>query len=70
MKYNDLQELQDAYMSGELKHPVTLDNDDTHVSAPVTADENGKWHRVFDGGHPRELLEAALDMLGIPWQGA
>jgi hypothetical protein len=71
MKYENLKQLQQAYVSGELTQPVTLDNDDTHLSIPVDpADPDGEWAEVFDGGHPQELLEAALDLLGIPHQGA
>lgn len=70
MKYETLAQLRDAYARGEVSVPVTLDNDDTFLSVPVSDDPNAEWREVFDGGHPHELLEAALDLLGIPHQGA
>ena len=53
-----LAELREAYARGEVTDPVMLDNDQ------VTAYVNGD--RVFDS-HPEQLLEDALDLLGIPW---
>ena len=66
MRYQTLADLQQAYASGALTYPVTLDNDATYAYPDAEGDAGEK---VFDGGHPRELLEAALDLLGIPWEG-
>jgi hypothetical protein len=70
MKYENLKQLQQAYASGELTQPVTLDNDDTFVYSPVSDGPDAEWEQVFDGDVPQLLLEAALDLLGIPHQGA
>ena len=53
----NLQELRDAYAAGELPEPLMLDNDDTSV---YRGDE-----KVFSA-HPDQVLEDALDLLGIP----
>lgn len=55
-----LEELLAAYKSGAITEPMWLDNDSTFV---YQEDE-----KVFDGGVPRELLEQALTLLGIPFQ--
>jgi hypothetical protein len=69
-RYQTLAELAAAYKAGEVTVPVTLDNDATFLYVPESADPDGEWTQVFDGGHPQELLEAALDLLGVPHQGA
>jgi hypothetical protein len=56
-----LAELREAYAKGEVTEPVTLDNDQ------VTAYSGDD--RVFES-HPDQMLEAALDLLGIPWEHA
>lgn len=67
MKYKTLSELKSAYESGELSkdNPLCLDNDSTFAYADG---EDGP--QVFEGGNPEHLLEAALDLLGIPWKAA
>lgn len=77
LRYETLADLKAAYDKGEIlpEHAVTLDNDDTFLyvpesRAPEPRQEDGEWTQVFDGGTPQELLEAALDLLGIPYQGA
>jgi hypothetical protein len=54
-----LAELREAYAKGELTKPLRLDDD--QVTVYVNDD------RVFDS-HPEQLLEDALDLLGIPWE--
>lgn len=72
MKYETLTELKAAYESGELNRErdwLTIDNDCTPV---YVRDEDGEYEGddVFDGGPPSVLLEAALTLLGIPWENA
>lgn len=66
--YASLEQLALACARGEVTQPVTLDNDDTYLYVPIDDDPGAEWARVFSGGHPRQLLEAALDLLGIPHQ--
>ena len=63
MKYDTLEELQEAYASGELTEddPLWLDNDCTFVYAGE--------EKVFNGGDPRDLLIEALELLEIPSEG-
>lgn len=60
MRYATLAELRAAYASGEVTAPLAIDNDQTTV---YTDDE-----KVFEA-HPEQLLEDALDLLGIPHEG-
>jgi hypothetical protein len=55
--YATLAELRDAYAKGAATGPLMLDNDSTTVY-----EDAGK---VFDM-HPDDVLEQALDLLGIP----
>lgn len=72
MKYKTLKELKAAYESGKLSKecPLILDNDCVHVRVKVSGDDyDGEYDRVFGKGYmPSDVLEAALDMLGIPWE--
>lgn len=61
MKYATLAELRAAYTRGELTDPITLDNDNTTV---YDGDE-----KVYEA-HPDQVLEDALDLLGIPHEPA
>lgn len=56
-----LDELRQAYATGSITkdEPLWLDNDQTAVRS-----EDGREFEM----HPRELLEQALDLLGIPWE--
>lgn len=59
-----LAELIAAYRSGEITHPMSLDNDQVTVDVPHDAD----WINVtreFEA-HPEDLLEQLLDYVGIP----
>lgn len=56
-KYKTLAELQRAYDRGDVTEPLMLDNDDTNA---YEGDE-----KVFSA-HPDQVLEDALDLLGIP----
>jgi len=66
MKYETLEELVEAYEIGELdeENPIYLDNDCSFVYE-IRDEDSGQ---VFNGGGPRELLEQALELLGIPWE--
>lgn len=64
-----LEELIAAYKSGELTRPLTIDNDDTFLYVQTDPADETSWENVFNGGTPRELLEHALDLLGIPHEG-
>jgi hypothetical protein len=57
LRYPALPALRDAYASGELTAPLMLDNDQTTVC------DGGE--KVFES-HPGQVLEDALNMLGIP----
>lgn len=57
MPYETPRDLQAAYKSGTVTDPLMLDNDSTSVYA---GDDN-----VFEM-HPNDVLEQALDLLGIP----
>ena len=71
MKYKTLEELRDAYASGELKYdsPLYLDNDDTFVWSDEPTDDDPEGGRVFNGGVPMDLLIEALELLDIPSEG-
>ena len=71
MKYETLEQLRDAYASGELDEstPLYLDNDDTFVWTDEPTDDDPEGGRVFDGGVPFYLLVEALELLGIPSEG-
>ena len=56
-KHANLGELQQAYVKGEVTAPLMLDND----WAGVYQDDE----KVYDSD-PEQLLEDALDLLGIP----
>lgn len=60
-KYSSLAELKAAYDSEKLSEdsPLYLDND--HVTV-----YNAASNPIFES-HPADLLEEALDLLGIPW---
>lgn len=72
-KYKTLKALKKALDTKQLKlnkrngEAITLDNDSTslYVTDPKDPDD---CIQIFDGGTPSELLIAALDLLGIPWQ--
>lgn len=64
-----LEELIAAYKSGELTRPLTIDNDDTFLYVQTDPNDETSWENVFNGGTPGELLEQALDLLGIPHEG-
>jgi hypothetical protein len=68
LQYETLAELQQGYKSGEKLDPITLDNDQTTVYTS-DADDDEDSECVFEL-HPDQLLEQALDLLGIPHQGA
>jgi hypothetical protein len=61
VKINTLKGLQVAYVNGALSRdePLTVDNDSTYVYT-----DNGVEFEM----HPADLLEQALDLLGIPHQ--
>lgn len=60
MKHKTLTALIEAYKRGDgLTGPIRLDNDTTDVYA--------NHEKVFSM-HPVELLEQALDLLGVPWE--
>ncbi len=71
MKYKTLEDLVDAYESGELDDdsPLYLDNDDTFVWSDEPTKDDPEGGRVFDGGVPMDLLIEALSLLGIPSEG-
>jgi len=70
-KYKTLAELKAAYDSGELSkdNPVTLDNDSTSVYTEGDEENDIGGECVFSE-HPADLMEQALDLLGIPWENA
>lgn len=57
LRYPALPALRDAYAAGELTKPLMLDNDQVTV---YDGDE-----KVYEAD-PSLLMEAALDLLGIP----
>jgi hypothetical protein len=68
--YSTLADLVNAYHDHSLTAPLTVDNDSTFVYANTDGDEPGDDDNtgvdcVFEM-HPAELLEACLDLLGIP----
>lgn len=54
-----LSELVQAYKDGTITLPLMIDNDDVHVW------DMREQEPMFEM-HPSELLEQALDLLGIP----
>jgi hypothetical protein len=70
--YKTLAELKAAYDRGDVKASLTLDNDQTSIydytgdGDPETDEDPNAWQKVFDM-HPDDLLQQALDLLGIPW---
>lgn len=69
-KYATLAKLKAAFERGELTKAdfVMLDNDSCH--AYRDDGEGGRGDYLFGGKGPRELLEEALTLLGIPWENA
>jgi hypothetical protein len=66
MRYKTLAEVVAAYKSGELTtEAITLDNDSTNL---WVGDDDCEVE--FSGGTPDELLEAALELLGVRWENA
>ena len=71
VKYTTLKQLKDAIDSKELVlgefEQLTIDNDEIYlyVQDPASTDEEDKI-QVFSV-KPRDLLNQALDLLGIPW---
>lgn len=57
MRYDTVEQLRDAYRDGEIHGPLMIDNDDTSVYSG--------GEQVFEM-HPEDLLEQALNLLGIP----
>ena len=57
--YDTVGQLREAYQRGEISDPLMIDNDSTFVYQ-----ESGDSD-VFEM-HPHDLLEQALDLLGIP----
>lgn len=67
MRYTTLEQLRDAYVSGGLDRETSvlwIDNDVTSVQCPV-AGSTDDYETIFEM-HPDDLLEQALDLLGIP----
>jgi hypothetical protein len=65
-----LEELRQAYMDGKIHTPLMIDNDSTSVWPDDDAREGQGGipaEREFEM-HPEELLEQALNLLGIPWE--
>lgn len=63
-KCDTLAQLAEGYKSGAYTAPLMIDNDQVTVyqeSAPSAEDHE----KVFEM-HPADLLEQALDLLGIP----
>lgn len=54
-----LSELRDAYARGELTAPLMIDNDDVSLGGDYGVE-------AMFSMHPYDLLNAALDLLGIP----
>lgn len=67
--YKTLNELKDAYASGAVPSDATIviDNDTTNLYVHY-ADDVDDSECVFEM-HPGTLLEEALDLLGVPWEG-
>jgi hypothetical protein len=63
--YDTLRQLQEAYQRGELseEEPLWLDNDSTDAFAPNPGPDPSK---CLFSMHPADVLEQALDLLGIP----
>jgi hypothetical protein len=64
VRCSTLAQLAEGYKSGAYTAPLMLDNDSTTVyqeSAPGADD-----HECVFEMHPEDLLEQALDMLGVP----
>lgn len=69
-KYRSLCEVQEAFLNGELDPKsdfLLIDSDYSFVSKET---DDGDDIYVFRGGGPRELIEEALEILGIPWERA
>lgn len=67
MRYETLAELHLAVHRGDVKGTLTLDNDSTSFT-DVDEETDPDWEHaetVFEM-HPEEVLEQALDLLGIP----
>ena len=72
MKYQTLAELREAYRfpEGGRPGPLMIDNDSTVATAPTGEFIAGDavYAGVFEM-HPAQLLEEALRLLGIPFEG-
>ena len=66
-KYPDWKSLIEAYKSGELTEPLTVDNDNCTVYVGLPDDE---YECVFESGGPHEIAGELLSLLGIPSEGA
>ncbi len=55
------QQLVQSYIDGTLSEPLILDND--------SVDAYANEENVFSM-HPEALLEALLDIVGVPWEQA
>jgi hypothetical protein len=62
-----LTELAEAYKRGEKIQPLMIDND-VCDAVRVDTENDPDWRNAEDvfSMHPDELLEQALDLLGIP----
>lgn len=72
MRHETIARLAAAYAAGELDradNPLIIDNDSTTVFIEDVSKPGG-FVKVFDGGSPKDLLQEALDLLGIPYQNA
>ncbi len=67
-KYKTLAELNQAYRQGEVTEALMLDNDDASVWIGEDSEDDlaGTVQLAYES-HPTQLLEDALDLLGIPW---
>jgi len=71
VKYTTLKQLKDAIDSKELVlgecEALTIDNDETYlyIQDPASTDEEDTIQVASI--KPRDLLNQALDLLGIPW---
>jgi len=62
--YETLRDLQAAYKSGAITDPLMLDNDSASVYVQTGSDMEN-YEGVFEM-HPDDVMEQALDLLGIP----
>lgn len=71
MKYTTLAELLDAVKNDELDlkdcRPLRLDNDSATLDIRGEEEDGEEDVRIFHI-HPAQLMEQALDLLGIPWE--